>query len=207
MTVMMLLLLMTFLIVVADDDDEDADDDEVLAIVVVGFRRFEEIASLTNCFSATVAIDPPPIQRKSEEDSCKLQWNVDGTFLNYTIKKIANGNPTELGTNSYYSYDQSTGVITLGIWNIQSSDSGTYLLTIYDGSSSYTNSTGTLFVYGKTTIELKRNPDLLYSELISNVITLSILASQMLQKLCYIELHCVKFAIRSIDIVTSFSFI
>jgi len=91
----------------------------------------------------TVSISTPPMQRKSLGESCKFRWKVTGNFTSYTVTR----GPIHLAPNT--KVNSSNDVITLVIWNIQTSDAGNYSLSINTGLSTKVNSTALLFVYCK----------------------------------------------------------
>lgn len=85
-------------------------------------------------------------------------------FTTYTIKRLSTstGTPTSLGLNANHTFNSSKGLITLLIWNIQTSNAGYYSLSVSTGASSEVNSAAVLFVYASISasaiLAVGRNP-------------------------------------------------
>lgn len=82
-------------------------------------------------------------------EGCNFQWSVTGPITNYSVYNETLGFPEQLNKKTSYTLDSQNGIVTFNIWNIQLSDAGNYSLSVTIGTTTQTDSSALLFVYGK----------------------------------------------------------
>lgn len=101
-----------------------------------------------NFLFVLVEIASNGLQRVTRGDKCTFRWTVDEPITSYVIYNRTTGYLTTLHHYGYQDYDNSSGVITLVLNNVQLTDAGNYSLEIVKGSNTVIDSTASLFVYG-----------------------------------------------------------